>query len=95
MNVSLEDLHEGQTMLMRVVEDGDATVDSNDRRQHRVIRLSAIAESTSCVEDVDVGRLLPGTIVLVEPLKSTSKGVYVMIGTKGWRLMLINCIFTM
>ena len=70
--VSLEDLVEGQTMLVNVLDTG-----GGDRR---VIRLSAKLAPIEAATDTNLADLMPGTIVSAQPLKPTAQGIFVTVG---------------
>lgn len=70
---SLEKLHIGQVLLFRVRKDDKAASIAQ-----RVLDLSAFSDmDVYDGESVSLAALMPGTIVSVEPQKSTKSGAFV------------------
>ncbi|OZC11410.1 hypothetical protein X798_01266 [Onchocerca flexuosa] len=79
-----EDLVRGQPLLLRIQNEGSLN------KKTRVISLSAVPEieclDDAAVENLKLNDLMPGTLLLVNPLQPTASGVYVNIGNgiKGY-----------
>ncbi|EJD75660.1 S1 RNA binding domain-containing protein [Loa loa] len=79
-----ESLIEGQPLLLRIQNE------NSSNKKSRVVSLSAVPEM-ECLDDIAVKNLklndlMPGTLLLVNPLQPTASGVYVNIGNdiKGY-----------